>query len=75
VYTPKPGWGKFALKIIASNLVMAALLYWMSGDILQWLGWHAWHRALYLLLVIVLGALLYFAALWLLGFRKRDFMH
>lgn len=75
IYHPKPGWGKLAVRVVIANLIMAAFLYFLKGDTATWLGWHAWHRAGYLCLLILIAMLLYFAVLYVLGMRKRDFVH
>jgi putative peptidoglycan lipid II flippase len=75
IYKPKPGWVKYASKVLLANIIMAALLWGLKGSMTQWLAWHTLHRVGYLLLIIILGAGLYFAALYILGFRKRDFIH
>lgn len=74
IYQPKPGWTGFLGKMALAILAMVATLL-----VLQWLlpvNWHghAWQRASWLTLLIVAGALTYFATLFGLGFRPRDFM-
>ncbi|MDP2640884.1 MAG: lipid II flippase MurJ, partial [Betaproteobacteria bacterium] len=54
-------------------LVMAAVLWGATGSENWWLV-AAWQRRVAGLIGIVcLGAIAYFATLWLLGFRIRDF--
>jgi len=72
-YQPQPGWAIFSLKIGCALLVMALALWWAAGPQAQWLVWRDLERALRLTGVCALGALVYFAALGLLGFRLRDF--
>jgi putative peptidoglycan lipid II flippase len=72
VYRAAPGWSRFAGQVCLANLAMAALLWWMAGDTGGWLELHAGHRALRLMVCVLGGAAVYFAALWLCGLRLRD---
>jgi putative peptidoglycan lipid II flippase len=73
IYRPQAGWLAFTGKLIAANAVMAVVLWFAAGDARSWLD-GAWTvRTPRLALVIVAGSVAYFAALWLMGFRVRDF--
>ncbi len=72
MYRAAPGWSRFAGQVCLANLAMAALLWWMAGDTGGWLELHAGHRALRLMVCVLGGAAVYFAALWLCGLRLRD---
>ena len=52
---------------------MSGTLWYAAGSDLSWLQNTAMERALRLVQVVFLGAVAYFAALWILGFRLRDF--
>jgi putative peptidoglycan lipid II flippase len=74
-YKPEPGWGKFALQVLAGMLVLAALLAWGSRHF-DWIGLRE-QRLLRigLLAALIAGAaLLYFAVLAAVGVRLRSFM-
>lgn len=73
IYSPQPGWGRFYLKLAVALAVMGASLWFASGDTADWLRWSLAERLIRLTLVVVVGAGSYFAALWLTGFRLRDF--
>ncbi|WP_090570921.1 murein biosynthesis integral membrane protein MurJ [Nitrosomonas sp. Nm33] len=73
IYQPQPGWVVFLLKILTALIVMSSTLWFAAGSDLSWLQNTAMERALRLILVIFLGAAAYFATLWTLGFRLRDF--
>jgi putative peptidoglycan lipid II flippase len=75
VYRPQPGWGVFALKLGIAVYVMSAVLWLTSGTAAEWLSARAMQRIAWLAGIIVAGAGSYFAALWVLGFRLRDFNH
>ena len=74
-YTPRPGWGGFAARLLLANLALGGALVWAALGI-DWIGLQA-HTGLRAAAVAgVLGgvALLYFVVLALCGLRPRDFM-
>ena len=73
IYLPQPGWPVFLFKVLIAIYVMAAVLWLTMGTPPEWLASGALQRALRLAGVVTAGAASYFAALWLLGFRVRDF--
>jgi putative peptidoglycan lipid II flippase len=73
VYRPQPGWGVFLLKLAFAVFLMAAVLWVTTGNASEWLSASAVQRITRLAAVVVAGAAAYFAALWVLGFRLRDF--
>lgn len=73
IYQPQPAWAQFSGKLGLALLVMAAVLWGAMGSESWWLA-AAWQQRMAGLLGIVcLGATVYFATLWLLGFRISDF--
>lgn len=73
IYQPQPGWGVFVLKLGLAVSVMGAAIWFASGDTSDWLVAGAVDRVVWLTAIVVLGAGAYFATLWMLGFRLRDF--
>ena len=73
IYTPQPGWTVFMLKLLAALAVMGAVLWFGSGPETQWVQSGGLERGLRLAAVVAGGALAYFATLFALGFRLRDF--
>jgi len=73
IYTPQPEWPVFLLKLGIALYVMVAALWVAAGTDASWLAMGAAARAAQLTGVVALGAMTYFGALWLLGFRLRDF--
>ncbi len=71
VYQARPGWGALLVRVVFANAVMAALLYWMGGDVQGWLDTPPLARAARLALCVGSGAAAYFAALFLAGARVR----
>ena len=74
-YRPQPGWGRFALQVVAASALLAVLLVWgaahfdwveMKGRTLQRIG----------LLALLMGAaaVLYFGALWAAGLKLRQML-
>ena len=74
IYAPQPGWAKFALKILLAIVAMGACLRFSAGPDAVWLATNGLIKVWRLTGVVLLGGVTYFAALWLLGFRLRDFM-
>jgi putative peptidoglycan lipid II flippase len=73
IHLPQPGWTKFLLKLLCAVVVMAAAVWFAAGEPQRWIAATSTVRVLWLSGVVVLGAVMYFATLWLLGFRLADF--
>ncbi len=73
VYVPQAGWGAFWLKLGVALVVMGVVLWFGSGPEILWVQTGGLERGLRLAAVVVAGAAAYFAALFALGFRPRDF--
>jgi len=74
IYAPQPGWAKFALKILLAIVAMGACLKFAAGPDAAWLAANGLAKIWRLTGVVLLGGVAYFAALWALGFRLRDFV-
>ena len=73
IYVPEPGWLRFALKVFAAVLAMAAALWFAMGPAAQWLH-AAWQWKVGMMAgLVLLGTAVYAACLYALGFRLRDF--
>ena len=73
IYMPEPGWAEFLYKLALALLAMAEVLWAAAGGDSWWLE-AAWpFRLGGLSGIVLLGASVYFLALWLLGFRLADF--
>ncbi len=72
-YLPCPGWGSFLLKIILALAALFATLWFGMGREADWLAASALERVAWLTALVSAGMAAYFATLWLLGFRMRDF--
>ncbi len=73
IYRPEPGWGKFFFKLCVALLALGLTLWFGMGSEQHWLTSHGWTRILHLSWLVLLGVAVYFAVLFLLGFRLRDF--
>jgi putative peptidoglycan lipid II flippase len=73
IYTPLAGWGIFSLKLAIAMVAMAGALWLGMGQEADWLKGSLLGRIIHLAWLVPLGAATYFATLWTLGFRLRDF--
>ena len=73
IYQPLKGWMKWLASIIVASIAMGALLVFMQQGI-DWAAMQSeWvKRAILVLAYIVVAIVLYFAILFLLGFRPKD---
>src|SRR5450830_1428085 len=74
IYQPKPGWAKFFLRLLPALIVMGGVAY--AGALrIDWIAMqaHPLLRAGALALLVSLCGVAYFATLFLVGFRFRDF--
>jgi putative peptidoglycan lipid II flippase len=72
-YRPEAGWGAFLFKLAVALYLMGGALWYAMGSEASWFELTAMRRALKLAWVIAAGALAYFAALAVMGFRPRHF--
>ena len=73
IYTPLAGWGRFLARLAVALVVLGVVLWWTAGPDETWVHARFAAKLSRLALVIGAGAIAYFAALWLLGFRVADF--
>jgi putative peptidoglycan lipid II flippase len=74
IFMPQPGWAVFLFKLAIAVYAMAAVL-WLASDVATvWLAAGAMTRVARLAGLVALGAGTYFAVLWLMGFRLRDYI-
>jgi len=72
-YRPQPGWGMFLARVLVALGVLGGALAWASGPATFWLGASLWTKVGALAAIVAGAAVLYFATLFALGFRLRDF--
>ncbi len=73
IYHPQPGWRKFALQVVIAVSAMALIIWLLVGSDARWINASAVQRVAHLCVLVVAAAATYFGALWLMGFRPRDF--
>ena len=74
IYKPQAGWLIFLMKLLLALGVMTVVLYFAMGDANEWLNFSLMKRLIYLSALVTLGGLSYFASLFVLGFRPKDYM-
>ncbi len=74
IFKPLAGWGKFLAKLVFGLAVMVAVLFGLLYLLPAWDQGGMLMRMLRLMLVVIVGATSYFIALYMTGFRPRDFM-
>jgi putative peptidoglycan lipid II flippase len=73
VYAPQPGWRGFIAKVLVALAAMGIALWFAMGPEAWWIDAPGQKRVLALVGLVGLGMATYFGALWVLGFRPRDF--
>ena len=71
IYQPSSGWVGFLLRIFLANTVMGLLLWLGAGELSSWLQADGGERMLHLTWLVILGLLVYGAALLATGMRPR----
>jgi putative peptidoglycan lipid II flippase len=72
-YHPAPGWRPFLLKLGAALMLLAAVLWFATGEESSWLAMPFGERLARLSGTIAAGIVTYFLALFALGFRLGNF--
>ena len=73
IYKPQPGWLAFMAKLAVALGVMTLILWFAMGSHAWWLQAGAALRVGGLCALVVLGSTVYFATLFVCGFRPADF--
>lgn len=73
VYQPGRDWFSLLWRMALACLVMAAVLYMGTADIMVWMARSAFMRVLWLAIWISAGVVIYFVVLGLLGLKPRQF--
>ncbi len=74
IYRPLPGWRRFLMQLAVGVAVMATVLLASQWYLpVNWAG-HSFERILWLTVLICIGVLAYFATLFAVGIRPRQFM-
>lgn len=73
IFVPEKTWLPFMLRILTANLVLAVYLYFMSGDVADWLGREPLPRMLHLLQHTLTAIIIYLTCLYMTGLRFAQF--
>ena len=73
IFTPQPGWASFLLRLAIAVVVMAAALVGMLYVMPEWAQGTMPYRLMRLMAVVVVGVVVYFATLAVLGFKVKEF--
>lgn len=73
IYQPEPGWLVFFGKVTVALIALGLALWFGMGDEQGWLVNRGWSRIFHLIGLVVAGVTVYFGALWMMGFRLKDF--
>ena len=73
IYHPQPGWLLFLIKLLLALAALGTTLWWLTGEAQTWLHWTLSERIGRLVVLVASGISSYFATLWIVGFRLRDF--
>ena len=74
LFKPQVGWPSFLLKLLIALIVMSTVLHFVAGSDAVWLSYKLVPKLTHLLVLLALGAASYFATLWLMGVRIKDFI-
>ena len=74
IYQARPGWAMFFVQLAGGLCLLSGVTMWVAGHF-DWIAMqaHPFLRMGALLLVMAIGAVVYFGALVLTGFRFADF--
>ena len=74
-YAPLPGWGRFALQVVAASALLAVFLMWANSSV-PWLALKAekFQRIGWLALYISSAVAIYFVAVWAAGVNLRQLL-
>lgn len=73
-WVPEPGWGAFLAKLFIALAVMGSALWLAMGKEEAWFAMGIAERGIRVMSIVGGAAALYFAVLWALGLRLREFM-
>jgi len=74
IYSPEPGWRSYLLKLGCGSALMGLVLWWGAGSIEDWLAAGLWTRILRLGFWVIIGVVVYFAALLAFGLRPQSLL-
>lgn len=73
IYRLEKNWWKFSSQMLIANGLLASLLWWFAGNPSDWLSHHFIWRFIHLAVLGISGLIVYFASLWLMGMRWKEY--
>lgn len=70
IFRFQSGWCIFLVKLCIANSLVFIWLYFMRGDISDWLHWRVAIRMFHLSLLLLMAGAIYLASLWLTGLKN-----
>jgi putative peptidoglycan lipid II flippase len=72
-YAPSSGWMRFFVRLLVAVVVLGVVVWWLGGQGETWISSNLWQRVTRLAVIVAAAAIVYFGALYALGFRVADF--
>lgn len=73
-YIPRAGWKLFAVRLLATNLILAAWVWVGAGDLETWITHPVSWRIMHLGFLLISAVIIYFVSLWLTGIRLHHLL-
>jgi putative peptidoglycan lipid II flippase len=74
IYQPRAGWKNFGFRLLFANTVLAMWLWFLSGDLQDWVTHHSTWRLIHLSVLLSSAILIYAVGLWFAGIRPRHLL-
>ncbi|MDG1074826.1 MAG: murein biosynthesis integral membrane protein MurJ [Methylophilaceae bacterium] len=74
LYQPQAGWARFITKLLLAVTVMGVAVQYAAGADVLWFEYGLLEKMLRLLALLSVGICSYFAMLWIMGIRIKDFI-
>ena len=72
IFDPSDQWLSYFSRLLVANSIMGMLIWWMAGQLQQWLRWSLGARIEHLLLIIAAGVCCYAMTLIASGFNIKS---
>ncbi|MCF8168826.1 MAG: lipid II flippase MurJ, partial [Rhodoferax sp.] len=74
-FVPQPGWGRFALQVMAASILLSVFLVW-ANQAIPWVALHEqkFKRIALLVAVIAAAVFVYFFAIWASGVKIKQLL-
>lgn len=72
-FKPLKGWTKRILQMLLANIVMIAFIVYFNPAVSEWLLFDAWHRLMWVAILVMGAMVVYGLTLLLVGLRPKNF--